>query len=538
MPRPQLAIVLHAHLPWVRHPEASRFHEESWLFEALIECYLPLCEAMKDWTLRGWQWRLALSVSPTLATALRDPLLRDHFETHFTELRELAGREVERHHFQPEQRAVAEFYVERLGRLQNLWISLGGDVLADFARYAASGQLELFTCAATHAVLPLLVPSPRALAAQIAVAIHEHRRHFGQAPEGFWLPECAYTPDIGIALAAQGLRWTILETHGLLNAIPRPQAAVFAPVITAGGLAVFGRDPASARQVWSRQGGYPGDPRYREFHRDLAQEAERDYVRHWQTGEATEPTFTGLKYHAVTGTSETKSIYQREAAMDAVRDHAAHFVRTRVDWAARAEAEAPLPDGRPVLCVAPYDAELFGHWWFEGPEFLREVVRLTSAPDSGVELVSLSGHLNSHPRLERVQPATSSWGEGGQLAAWLNVRNAWMQPPLRTAEERFGNLAGRYLHGNGPRLAPAAEPERALRQTARELLLAQASDWPFLIRHGTAGDYPRHRFTEHLTAFHQLVAMLSGVGSWDAELLSAREMRHPIFPDLDWRLWT
>ena len=537
MSRPHLILVLHAHLPWVRHPEFPHFHEESWLFEALIECYLPLCAAMRHWTEQRWPWRLALSVSPTLATALSDPLLRSRFENHFAALEALAAQEVERYHFQPDRQAVAKFYVARLADLRRTWVDIGGDVLANWAAHAGAGNLELLTCSATHAVLPLLVPSPRALDAQIAVALAEHTRRFGRPPVGFWLPECAYAPEVATALVARGIRWTIVETHGLLQATPPPQAAVFAPAITPDGLAVLGRDPSSARQVWSRDGGYPGDPRYREFHRDLAQDAERDYVRYWQTGPDTAPTFTGLKYHSVSGAGDHKSIYDRAAAMVAVGEHAAHFLRQRLEWARRTESEAPLPDGRPVLCVSPYDAELFGHWWFEGPEFLSEIMRLTAGPDASIKLVTPSEHLTAHPVCEVVQPAASSWGEGGHLRAWLDVRNTWMQSPLRMAEATLGEWVRRYRDGLPPRLMAGADPGRALTQAARELLLAQASDWPFLIRHGTAGDYPRRRFTEHLSAFHHLVQMLAGVTPWDAEWLEQRAERQPIFPELDWRLW-
>ena len=534
MAKPQLALILHAHLPWVRHPEASQFHEETWFFEALSECYLPLCGLMAAWTQLQRPWRLALTVSPTLAAQLRDPLLCARFERHLQGLQLLAQSEVERNHLQPELRTVAEFYVRRFEVLLTLWKALGGDVLASWAFHAAAGNLELLTCAATHSLLPLLAKSPIALNAQIAVAVSEHRRNFGLEPTGFWLPECGYTPEVEPALLAHGLKWTVLETHGLMHATPRPQLAIFAPALTSGGLAVFARDPASARQVWSRQGGYPGDPRYREFHRDLADDAEWDYIRPWLTGGDLRRTSTGIKYHAVTGSTETKQIYSRSAALGAAREHAAHFLGERVRWAAEA---GPLPGGRPALCVAPYDAELFGHWWFEGPEFLDELVRLTTAPDSPLELVTPSEHLEQYPHCEIVQPAASSWGEGGHFGVWLDVRNAWMQTPLRSAETALEELAERFAHGRRPRLKSGVNAERALQQAARELLLAQASDWPFLLRHGTAGDYPRHRFTDHLAAFHQLVGQLEGVRPWDDAFVAEREFRHPIFPHLDWHLW-
>ena len=362
----------------------------------------------------------------------------------------------------------------------------------------------------------------------------EHHRNFGRKPAGFWLPECAYTPEIEPILVAHGLKWTVLETHGLMHAEPRPQLAVMAPALTPQGLAIFARDPASARQVWSRHGGYPGDPRYREFHRDLADDAEWDYIRPWLTGGDTARTFTGLKYHAVTGTTEAKRVYDRSAALMATREHAAHFLKERAQWAAEA---GPLPNDRPTLCVAPYDAELFGHWWFEGPEFLDELVRRSTSADSPLELVTPSEHLALNPGCEIVQPSVSSWGEGGHFGVWLDVRNAWMQTPLRLAEIAWVELTQSFVHNRRPRLGSGIDVERGLRQAGRELLLAQSSDWPFLLRHGTAGDYPRHRFTDHLAAFHQLVAQLRGVQPWDQGFVSEREFRHPIFPDLDWRLW-
>ena len=464
--------------------------------------------------------------------------MRARFEQHLEELEDLAAREVERHLLQPELRAVAEFYVDRLAECRATWEAVGGNVPAGFGTHAKAGNLELLTCAATHAVLPLLRPSPAALRAQVRLGLTEHVRQFGNLPAGFWLPECAYTPELDPILIAAGVRWTVVETHGLMHAVPTPQGAVFAPVLTPAGLAVFGRDPASARQVWSRHEGYPGDPRYREFHRDLAQDAERGYLTPHRSPVA-QPTFTGLKYHAVTGTAETKRVYRRAEALDAVRAHAAHFVAERVAWAGRAVADGPLPEGRPPLCLAPYDAELFGHWWYEGPEFLDEVMRLTVGANANtpLELVTPAEHLARFPRCEQLQPAVSTWGEGGHLAVWLDVRNAWMQTPLRTAEARLATLGHHQIHGPSARLDLSADPARALCQAARELLLAQASDWPFLIHHQTAGDYPRRRFTEHLSAFHQLASMLEGLQPWDPAWLAEREAQHPLFPELDWRWW-
>lgn len=525
----RLALVLHAHLPYVRHPEHAQFYEESWLFEAVAECYLPLLAAMDGWSRDGLPWRLTLTLTPTLCAMLADPLLQGRCEGYLADRVELAAKETERHLLQPELLAVAEFYQTRFAALLARWCALKGDLLTEFRRHQDAGNLEILTCAATHALLPLWLDEPAALRAQLAVAVADYRRHFGRAPESLWLPECAWDSALEPFLAEAGLRRFVVETHGVLNAVPRPRGATFAPVLTPAGLAAFGRDPGSARQVWSRHGGYPGDPRYREFHHDLADDAEWNYLRPHLPG-VEQRVFTGFKYQRVTGGDGPKQIYDRGAALVAVTEHARHFVGERVR--ALESAGALMPD-RPPLIVAPFDAELFGHWWFEGPEFLDAVVRLVAAEPGAVSLATLGGYLREVPAQQVAMPARSSWGEGGHLGVWLDETNAWMLGPLRAATRKLITLAQDW------QVRPVdALSSRALAQAGRELLLAQSSDWPFLLKMATAGDYPARRFREHLTNFDRLLAALA-VGANDelAALVADLEFRHPVFPELDWRSW-
>ncbi len=520
-----LALVLHAHLPFVRHPEHPRFHEETWLFEAILECYLPLLGLMEGWERDGVPWALTMAVSPVLGAMLRDPLLRSRFESHLESLAELAAREEERHLLQPREQAVARWYSGRIAAARSSWRRLGGDLPAAFAGFARTGRLELLTCAATHALLPLLVDEPAALRAQLRVAVRAHRELFGVAPRGIWLPECAYVPELDPFLAAEGLRWFVVESHGILLARPSSPHAAFGPVVTPGGLAAFGRDPASARQVWSRDGGYPGDPRYREFHRDIAHDAEWGYVAPYLGG-AQSRGFTGLKYHRVTGAGAAKELYVREEALAAVRQHAAHFVAQR----SRQFAEAAPCMRRPPLLVAPYDAELFGHWWHEGPEFLDAVMRGCADGRAGFVPTTLAGYLARHPSNPVAIPARSSWGDGGQLGVWLGGSNAWMQTHLRVAARRMSAMVRDGI--------PAAGWEsRALAQAGRELLLAQASDWPFLVAMGTAAAYARRRFEDHVSRFNRLHAQLTGAEPRDAAWLAEIESRDNLFPWLDPGAW-
>ncbi len=528
----QLALILHAHLPFVRHPEHARFYEESWLFEALTECYLPLLRMMDGWTRDGLPWRLTLTLTPTLCAMLEDPLLQTRYGQYLDSLLKLAAKELERTHFDPALQALARFYHERFMRARSgeRGARSEASVLGRFAAHQRNGNLEILTCAATHALLPLLAGEPGSLRAQLGVAVTDYQRRFGRPPSGIWLPECAWSAELGPYLRGAGLRWFVTETHALLKAKPRPRAATFAPVITPDGLAAFARDPASARQVWSRREGYPGDARYREFHRDLAHEAEWGYVQpHLAVDQR---TFTGFKYHRVTGASvpaEAKELYDRAAALTAAAEHAAHFVEERVRQCATA---TPLL-GRPPLLTAPYDAELFGHWWFEGPEFLDAVVRQIASGSDGLVLTTPGEYLRQFPTHQQAIPATSSWGEGGHLGVWLDEANAWMQPPLRLAAARMTRLADRFAA-----TAPGELPERVLRQAGRELLLAQASDWPFLVKMATAGDYPARRFREHIESFNGLADWLesSQAGS-PLAVLEPLEVRNNLFPDLDWRWW-
>lgn len=519
-----LCLILHAHLPFVRHPEHERFLEESWFFEAVTECYLPLLETLQGWERDRLNARLALTLSPTLCAMLLDPLLCARYESRLNALVELAEKEVIRTRWEPAYKRLAEHYVERFRALRQLWLEIDRNLTGAFGRLQASRRIELITCAATHAVLPLLAGHPTSVRGQVRTAREQHRACFGSDPAGFWLPECAYADGIEPALADANFRWTVLETHGLLNGTPRPRYGVFAPVFTPAGLAVFARDPDCARQVWSRQGGYPGDPRYRDFYRDIGYDLDLEYVRPYlptpdQRG------FTGIKYHRITGAAGATEIYDREAAVRTARGQARHFFEARRAHLSRL---AEFMERPPVL-VAPFDAELFGHWWHEGLDFLDALVREAAAAPDGFELVTPTDYLRRHQTQQLVQPAASTWGEEGHLAVWLNEKNEWIRRHLAVAAERMTEIAGRW--------PPAHDLElRAARQAARELLLAQSSDWPFILHTGSSPGYARRRLREHILRFNSLYRQISQ-GAVDADWLSQIEAVDCVFPHVEHTHW-
>ena len=490
-PKGYLALILHAHLPFVRHPE-NRYHlEELWLFEAITDTYLPLIEMMQAWVRDGVRFRMAMSVTPTLASMLGDPFLKKRYVEHLDRMAALARREMERHRGEPRLFDLARMYRDRFEWARRSFLEThGADILASLKGLQDHG-LEIMASAATHGYLPLLEPHRAAVRAQILAGIEHHRTVFGRDPKGFWLPECAYFPGHDEILAAEGIRYTVVETHGVLHAVPRPKYGPYAPVLSPGGVACFPRDVETSKQVWSAHEGYPGDYDYREFYRDVGHDLPWEEIAPFMPWGVRADT--GLKYYRVTGKTEQKELYDPERAVRKAKVHAAHFLYNRQLQISRA---AGCMDRKPLV-VAPYDAELFGHWWFEGPTFLDEVVRgAAAAPDWS--LATPSDYLDEYPVLQRVEVSESSWGYKGYHEVWLDGANNWIYRHLHEGARRMEELAGRTA-GHAAGLV-----QRALDQAARELLLAQSSDWAFIMKSGTAVEYAARRARGHLVNFLRL----------------------------------
>lgn len=518
-----LALVLHAHLPFVRHPEHEHFLEENWLFEAITETYLPLIQVMDGWLRDGMNTQLTMTLSPTLCAMLLDPLLQQRYQRHLNGLLELVEKELLRTHWDKQFKPLAEMYHSRFHSLRRTYDSYGGNVVGAFRKFQEAGKLEIITTAATHGLLPLLAAHPPAIRAQILVARDHYQSCFGVEPRGIWLPECAYADGVELILQEAGIRWFVTDTHGILHANPRPRYGVFAPLFTPNGIAAFGRDLDSARQVWSKQEGYPGDHRYRDFYRDIGFDLDYDYVKPYMPIQG-QRTFTGIKYHAITGAGE-KHIYDRRAALQAAADHAGHFLRERIE---QMRHLAGIMD-RPPVILSPYDAELFGHWWYEGPEFLDYFVRKAIYDQDVIQLITPWEYLRRNPTHQVAKPSASSWGEEGYWKVWLNEKNEWIYPHLHVAQERMAALVRKF-----PK--PGSLQARALKQAGRELLLAQASDWPFILRTGTSPEYARQRVKSHLLRFIALHEQLTTTRI-DEPWLKRVEAADNLFPDIDFRYW-
>ncbi len=458
-----LLVALHAHLPW-GHLEDEHDAAARWVLEASVDCYQPLLQMLERLDAEAVPFRITLSVSPTLAAMWASPAFAPAL-ARYVEGEKSAWEQVG-----PPYAEAAAFHLARLNEPRR-------DLVAGFR---ALYQVERICSTATHGYLPLLATVPVAAKAQVELAARAHQQAWGAPPMGMWLAECGYTPGAEQWLAEAGPGYFFVDSHALKAA----KLGTHAAVSSGHGVAAFARDPAASEQVWSKQTGYPGDKAYLDFHHRV----------------------NGRRVLKVPGDGP----WSPEAAHARAREHARHFVAARE----RTGGE---------LIVAPYDAELFGHWWFEGPQFLEEVLR-QAVQSKTLRLATGSEHLNLHPPRERLQLPASSWGRGGYSAVWLDESNAWLWPHLHRAAERMSRLAARP---SGDALA-----DRALTQAARELLLAQASDWPFLIEAKTNAGYATQRVDDHLQAFRALAAQLEH-GTIDAAALAAREACNGLFASLD-----
>ncbi len=272
-----LAFILHAHLPFVRHPEHEDFLEERWLFEAITETYIPLLSMMRRLQREGVRFKLAMSVTPPLCAMLSDQLLRERYVRHLDSLIEFCKAEIEREAEHPQLRQLSRFYLDLFSESRRWFVEeCGSDLLKTFAALRKDGVLELIGCAATHGLLPLLCEqAPETARAQLLIGRDIFKETFGEEPFGWWLPECAYSAKLNPLLQEANVRWFVLDAHGIMNGDPRPRRAVYAPYYTPAGPAAFARDPETSRQIWSAHEGYPGDQAYREFYRDAAREHDK-----------------------------------------------------------------------------------------------------------------------------------------------------------------------------------------------------------------------------------------------------------------------
>ncbi len=516
--------MLHGHLPFVRHPEHEDFLEEDWLYEAITETYVPLISAFERLAADNVNFRITMTLSPSLIAMLSDSLLQERYLKHINRLIELAHKENERTRWQPDFNSLACMYLGEFTNARDTFLKYNRNLVNAFKPFQARGNLEIITCGATHGYFPLMDTCKESVRAQVKVAVMNYEKVFGRQPRGIWLPECGYHPGHDEILKECGIRYFFTDSHGILHGKPRPKYGVFAPVYCKGtGVACFARDLESSKQVWSSIEGYPGDYNYREFYRDIGFDLEYDYIKPYIHPDGVRIN-TGIKYYRITGPQNHKEAYVRSWALEKAAQHAGNFMFNRQK---QVEYLYDLLGRKPII-VSPYDAELFGHWWYEGPAWLEYLIRKISFDQDEISLTTAPEYLAQNPRNQVITPSMSSWGWKGYSEMWLQGTNDWIYRHLHAASGKMTELVHQFPDANGL-------VKRALNQALRELLLAQSSDWAFILGTGTHTEYAVKRTKDHLLRFSRLYEQLKS-GSIDQNSLSEIEYKDNIFPEIDYKV--
>ena len=556
-----VTITLHSHLPYVVN-HGTWPHGLEWLSEAAAETYLPILRVLGELEREGIALKANINLSPILLEQLSHPVFKDEFPKYVQ--RKITAASKDQKQFaiagNAHMASVAEYWQAFFDEVLRDFNELGGDIIGGFRHFNDIGAIEVFTCAATHGYFPLL-GTDASIRAQVRTGVETHKRHLGKAPRGIWIPECGYrpagswTPPVSMngasprafqragveqILAENGLEYFFIDTHLV------EQSAIFTPYEVAGDVPValelegeprasfyqpffadtpnrrqaqvafFTRDPRTSIQVWSGDHGYPGDGDYLEFHK-----------KQWPGGH---------RYWRVTGPKVDlgeKQAYHPEWARQKTRDHARHFVHI----AHEAISKNPTTPGVPPILTAPFDAELFGHWWFEGPQFLAHVAREFAKPESPIKLITCGEYLDQHPPKGFLALDEGSWGKNGTNEVWLNPENSWTWKHIYPAENAVQQMA----KSNKWRGNDAAT--RLAKQVCRELLLLESSDWQFLITTGAARDYAEKRFDTHLQQFQSLMDTWKRFESTNEipgeamENLKRIEDRDSVFADIKPELW-
>jgi len=547
--------VLHSHLPYCRM--AGRWpHGEEWLHEAASETYVPLLNALYDLREEGIDFRLTISLTPVLAEQLADCDVNQNLLLYLKEEVEAAESDIRR--FGKERNShleyLATYYRDFYTRVKDTYVErFGRDIVGAFKQLQDEGYLEIIACAATHGYLPLLARDS-SIYGQLRAGVENYKRHFERPPRAIWLPECAYRPayiqEDGIMrpgleefLASLGITCFFVETHAIEGGRPvgkaagdvaiGPYAAITRRYVipipddlasrgttfaayhiassdkgpTSPPVAVIGRNHRTGQQVWSADWGYPGDGDYREFHK--------------------KDNESGLQYWRVTGPEAdlgSKDCYHPDWAEHKVREHVRHFASLVEQLAQAHHAKS----GTYGIISANYDTELFGHWWFEGINWLKGVLRALSGSQV-VDLTTASEYITDNEPDQLIILPESSWGAGGTHWTWDNPETHWMWKPIHRAELRMEHLVDLCPDAEGDLLA-------LLNQAARELLLLESSDWLFLVTTEQAREYAVERFRSHLSRFNEL-ANLAEEGGGSGARQRADELYEvdKVFPEIDYR---
>jgi len=524
-----ISLVLEAHLPFVREfkkeDDLSQDGEEGRFFEYVTETLLPLLEVLDRLENDHVPFRLALAFSPILCHMLTDEQMQKKYLFYIDKQIEFGRQEMERTadngglSSEAGLNKLAQTYYNRIVDRRIAYTErYDRNLLKAFDFYKRKGKVEILASCATHPFLPFISHNAESLQAQMEIPVSNYRRHFGSSLQGFWLPDLGWTPALEPYLRAYNFSYTILDSHGLLFGKPMPEKGCFYPVKTPDGTFILARDFHAVREIerMSR------DEAYRNNDCDIGYELPSKMVSQFLSTEG-ERRRTGYKYWKASGIG---AVYNPQAACDKAAEHARAFLENTI---ARLEEASKYMEEAPLSLYAN-NANRFGRFWYEGPQFIEALFRM-AAGYRDFQFICPSEYIfrQNLSSLQVAAPAFSSSGLNGYAETWLDVSNDWIYRHLYRSMERMTELAERFPDDTGLK-------ERALNQAAREILLAQSSDWPAHLYRQESTEYARNQAENALRNFTTIYEAL-GSNYISTEWLTTLEKRHNIFPNINYRVY-
>ncbi|MFX1376938.1 MAG: 1,4-alpha-glucan branching protein domain-containing protein [Promethearchaeota archaeon] len=484
-------LVLHGHIPWCKKSGTWPAGEE-WLMEAMNETYIPMLNVLRELIENGLKPNITINITPILAEQLADEYMKERFSEYMENLISRAQNDINRFKNHPRRKLLAKFHKTNFEHVLNTFYhNYYRDILGSFKWLQDEGVIEIITCGASHGFLPLF-ESDSGIFSQIQLAIETHKKFFNKEPKGFWLPECAYRPreyqkgivreSLDYWLNNSDIEYFFVDSHGILDAELIESKNDLGLTTNFGynletGVSVFGRNKKTSRQVWDAKVGYPGNEYYREFHK-------KDHE-------------SGLHYWRITGSESfngDKQLYNIDKANKLVTTHAYHF-NSLLEKELQEFSKTYNQRG---ILISPYDFELYGHWWSEGIDWLKNVFELI-IKNENVNMITISDYVSKYKdKFSTIRMQESSWGKGGHFKVWKNPDHGWIWPYINASTKEFETILK-----NNPN--PDERGQKILKQIARELILMEGSDWPFLLYTEQAKEYANQRFHHHHQRFLKLI---------------------------------
>ncbi len=538
------SILLNAHLPYVYHPEHPSFLEENWFFEAISETYIPLLQLFQRLENDNIPCRLAISISSTLLAMLDYPELQVRYLEYLERQSALCKTLMQNWQCLEAERQVLDDYLKFYQKSALLFEKqYQCNLIPAFRQYRDKGMLDLLCTSATHAFLPNFQEYPKLIRQQLRLAIATFEKHFGnQESLGIWLPECGYYDGLDKLLLKEGIRYCYITLHGMLGNSQLPKYGSFAPIQSPEGLILFPREQASSAIIWDQHIGYPGAKAYRDFYQDVGYKADLEVLSPYLPF-GNLRYYTGIKLWRIEQQHDSKSNvcnspYEKDKALTLTKQHSLNFLQHLWDHSQKAS----LLMNKQTLISTVYDAELFGHWWHEGPHFLEQLFRSNHEQQKtdkiSLKFITPSEYLQKEYCFQTLNPCFSSWGRDGYAQVWLDQKNDWIYSQLFELYESievildYKSKLNQQENRNNQNEEYGFCLQQAIKQLIREFCLACASDWAFMIKSDTNKDYATTRTSEHIK---NTLTILQGLArrKLDNHWLKQLQEKHRIFTDID-----